>query len=1399
MLLSLSPHINARATTLLLSCDTPVRLVDTDLNGKALLAQDGTLLAEQLDASQLRIVADIPDAPFYLYTVCTSESGGGLRLQHTLQSIPNVIHATANHQFHCQQVTSDSLVREQWGLERVAVADGWSMADGSGIVVAIIDTGIDWTHPDLQENIWFNSGEDDGNGTPFQYDTELGWVLDPADANGIDDDNNGLVDDVIGYDFTDAPEFPAVGDYLDADRDPFDEHRHGTIVASVAGAVTDNGVGIAGVAPGVKIMPLRAGNSQGFLQEDDVAAAIIYATLNGAQVINMSFGDTVVAPILHDVIQYAASRGVVLVASTGNDGAEQLHYPAAWPEVIAVGAITAADYRWPLSNYGLSLDLVAPGDNILAAIPGGSYGSFAGTSLAAPFVTAAVAMLLEVTPTLSPAIARNVLRVSADDIGLPGTDNLYGAGVLMIPASLSTPVSIDVCITQPLTASRWQPARVEELQVTGTVAGNFLSHWSLKLGSGDNPASWTTIATSDYQQLEGPLAVVDLTILPDGEYTLQLAAHLLDGGSLPAYSSFTVDRTAPELQLLTSVPALQGSEQGGLFGLEFTDPVQLEMFFAPAGSQQYRRLVSSTTTLNHYLTLMQSSQSGMTDLYFRASSSSGDTTITPVLTSYIPTAYFPRPLDGCDTSLPYGLLLNRTTDFNHNGQPEIWLTAYDPATHHPDLLQLWEYDPVTADFLQLPATWGSAYIKDVCDIDNNGSLELLSEIGGISYLFTQTDNQSPPDQLAWRSESYWSANFISPGDPQAGYPNLLLRTTGSPRHYLTANISTIGDSSTTLVTPLDTLYNPFFSNSEPYETGVARGVEGDFDSDGNPDLLLSDNEGHLFMYEFRSSQPELVWQYEAALLAGPGSLIGSGFFSQPDREDFVAIWRTPTAESEHEVNGSHWVVQLFECSGDNQWQVQDSLAIMGMYHGSTWENGVTIGDVDGDQLDEIILTLFPNMYLLEVEDDRLQPIAWRENCNLAGSVVVDFDGDGICDWLTGSEDGLERVRLDEIDPLRAAAPVAVSGYADSPVSLTLSWQYSEDADGFLLHRWFDGLEEISTLPGDVRQVQVPSLLTDSSYVFALRTIDTSFPGDTSRFSELITLIPNMAPWIETITQQAPHLLHIVFSESMAEEYTDLTMYRFTSDNVSRYPSSVISWADNREAFVTVDLDSFTGSITLTAGDLRDRTGTPLDSVASQLVFEWQRSDEEQFFIRQGGIVDRTHFRLLFNRPVGASIEQPGVFDFEPPDYMVTGVNACDSLRLEFEIIVDSNYPLGAYGRQVEVRLGGVLSLDSLLLHQEYSSLILQTASSSINNAFLFPNPWRPSSGDGVMIAGLPSTCEIFIYDLTGRLLAELTEDDGDGGYLWDGQTRDGTVCSGIYIVMLRQEEQIVRRKLAVIE
>jgi len=263
-------------------------------------------------------------------------------------------------------IPNDSLYSQQWYHRTIKTSIAWSkFSPKSDVILAIIDTGVDYLHPDLQESLWINSAEDiNGNG-----------VWDEADHNLLDDDNNGYVDDVIGWDFTDAPRYRDPGDYKDPDNDPMDEFYlgHGTQVAGIIGAGINNEIGISGIVPGIRLMNLRAGTSQGFLEEDDVARAIMYAIENGARIINMGFGDIVVSPFLGDVIRYAYSKNVVLVASAGNSGSNEIHYPAGFPETISVGATRETDYLAEFSTWGATVDMVAPGADILSTAVGNSY------------------------------------------------------------------------------------------------------------------------------------------------------------------------------------------------------------------------------------------------------------------------------------------------------------------------------------------------------------------------------------------------------------------------------------------------------------------------------------------------------------------------------------------------------------------------------------------------------------------------------------------------------------------------------------------------------------------------------------------------------------------------------------------------------------------------------------------------------------------------------------------------------------------------------------------------------------------------------------------------------------------------------------------------------------------
>lgn len=275
--------------------------------------------------------------------------------------------------------------------------EAWATTIGSSsTVVAVIDTGADLSHPDLRDNRWTNPGEVAGN--------------------GVDDDANGYVDDVHGWDFVndDNTVFDGPGD------------EHGTHVAGTIGATGGNGVGVTGVAWRAQLMALKFIGSDGGLVSDAVAA-IDYAVRNGATISNNSWGAGTHSRSLQDAISAAGQGGHLFVAAAGNGGSDQIgddidsapQYPAAYPasNIIAVGATDEADVLASWSNFGASaVDLVAPGVRVLSTLPNNTYGTYSGTSMATPQVTGAAALLLGHDPQLGAAGLKSAILGAVDPV-----------------------------------------------------------------------------------------------------------------------------------------------------------------------------------------------------------------------------------------------------------------------------------------------------------------------------------------------------------------------------------------------------------------------------------------------------------------------------------------------------------------------------------------------------------------------------------------------------------------------------------------------------------------------------------------------------------------------------------------------------------------------------------------------------------------------------------------------------------------------------------------------------------------------------------------------------------------------------------------------------------------------
>lgn len=344
-----------------------------------------------------------------VYLLKFSHPGGVLEVVEAFSADTNVVYAEPNYIAHAAYIPNDPLLSDQWGLSKVQLLETWEFTRGSaGVAIAVIDTGIDLNHPDLASKLWVNPGEIPGN--------------------GIDDDNNGFVDDINGWNF------------VEGNNNPQDRIGHGSHVAGIAAAATDNGTGIAGACPNCRIMPVKAMNDSGLGTDTNIAAGIVYAALKGARVINLSLGNYTYSQLLYDAVANASLVSVV-IAAAGNDNKQNVFYPAGYDEfVIAVGASDPFDQKASFSNYGSWLDIMAPGVSIWSTYYDDSYSALGGTSMSAPLVSGIAGLVFSSHYNWSANAVRAQLLHTADmiDILNPVYENLLGKGRVNSLAALTT-------------------------------------------------------------------------------------------------------------------------------------------------------------------------------------------------------------------------------------------------------------------------------------------------------------------------------------------------------------------------------------------------------------------------------------------------------------------------------------------------------------------------------------------------------------------------------------------------------------------------------------------------------------------------------------------------------------------------------------------------------------------------------------------------------------------------------------------------------------------------------------------------------------------------------------------------------------------------------------------------
>lgn len=408
---------------------------------------------------------------------------------------PLVEWAEPNYIYKASVTPNDPGLFSQWGLSKISASQSWDIERGnSSIVIAIVDTGVAWDHPDLANNIWNNTNE--------------------IPNNGIDDDGNGYVDDVRGWDF------------VNSDNDPMDDFGHGTHTAGIAAAVTNNSIGIAGLCWNCKIMAVKALDNNGEGSEADLANAITYAANNNANIISMSWGSSESSNLIKSAIDYAYDKGVVLVAAAGNDYSDFKTYPAGYDNVIPVGATDSSDTKASFSNYGSWVDVAAPGVDINSTVPTGScelcdstgYTYLSGTSMATPFVAGLAGLILSKNSSFNPEEIRSIIKSSTDNVSF---DEYIGIGRI----NASKAIQINSIAVAQLNSYLDDATVSGVIKINGTANGTTFQNYILYYGQGVYPTSWTIISSSHTSVNDDLLTDWDTTLMSDGIYTIRLLVN----------------------------------------------------------------------------------------------------------------------------------------------------------------------------------------------------------------------------------------------------------------------------------------------------------------------------------------------------------------------------------------------------------------------------------------------------------------------------------------------------------------------------------------------------------------------------------------------------------------------------------------------------------------------------------------------------------------------------------------------------------------------------------------------------------------------------------------------------------------------------------------------------------
>lgn len=1250
---------------------------------------------------------------------------------------------------------NDPYYANQYYLNRINIPQVWDSQQGGDAVVGIIDSGLDFLHPDLQQSYFINTGEF-GNG---------------KETNGIDDDNDGFVDNWRGWNF------------VDNNNNPTDDNifSHGTCVAGIVSAGFNNGIGISSVTGGTKSLIMRCFNSQGIGYEDQIATAILYGVMQGVKVFNFSFGDYIYSELLRDVVKYAYSKNVTIVCSAGNDNSSVLHYPSSFEEVISVAASDELDRKATFSAYGVTVDLFAPGVNILTTSRvgqgsqeyGNNYMLANGTSFSAPIVAGIASILKAKNPNLTNEEIRGILVSSTNYlIGQNNWDDYFSAGIANAYNSFqnyNNPTSVRFFSPQ-LNYSFIN----DTVAVSITAASAFFTSYSLKYGVGLLPSGYTELFSSPSQVIKDTVFKWKTNLFADTTYTLKLIVSLNNGRTVEHSAVIHKNKSSPVFTNYSNGEIIFNDGYSEFITFTTKEPTKGLLYYKRKNvNEDYKRIFADDGnvgyfTESHFALLNHFSLQPNTDYeyYFEAISMNGKSTIKNDTSFYFTTKNQIDKYSFVKKSynLPKSQIFDKVVDVFNNGGKNLF-------TNNVSLgLTAELYSFSNNKFDKINSGWiGNNVVRDI--INRSTKWELLTSQQRTGSIFESQGSYQIPSSRIWtsgNSDEFWSSKFADvDGDGVEeilGYGTQALRilkfqggvTDFAALNYLPANANNYSNSQNVIVN--------------------------DFDNDGKTEIVFTNSfidagnnqNTSVNIYEHTTGSNFVLVFHEEYPLVIKGDNINTGDIDGDGKKEIVIGFSTDFA-----IPVKLFSALFIKCTANNTFEEYSSVEFYNK--DAQAEISSKTGNVDSDSKDELIVNAGKQLYILKYNSasTKFEPIYFKEEINSYNSIVYDFDNNGIKELGINNSDSLIFLERN-ISFAGPSTPAGLKGISIDSNLVSLSFQTVAGAQYYKIYRGGSDTTAYTLLDSTTGANYSDTQISNRrDYYYKVSAVDTTKAIRESLLSSSVKVFVHNKSKLQTALYDKG-LLTLKFSEKVSLQIPDLKSFVI---NGGINPSSVgIKSSNELSLSFKENLPQGNGKVSIR--NLTDFYTSPVDT--STLQFSVSNADSASFYVTTLKLVSSNQLSIEFNTNVDTVTSYNlSNYTIEPFNLKVISAVRDNTNKKVLLLSINSSGNIGSSGRTYFIRINNVYSESGVKIVTGSGSVFsLNFVKEDLSSIAVYPNPYSKSksSREIITFANLTKTAKVYVFTLSGTPVIELTETDGNGGVEWNLRDSKGNeVPSGIYI------------------